>query len=217
MSFFDIVAPASWVRLDPKSPVPGVLFQLAEDFATRATPANRSAVTEGAERGLSQLLEQLANAGSLMVLIAGPSDPISLWQPLVSVTQLRWADGVEPLPALIAVAAKDASAQVYPLEVAVALRTHKSNEISQGELGEAISSLGVDPAAEDSPEDSRLRAELTFTRETFRYWIGLPSDRDAWVEATCVATVPRLPDQADPVPVLQETFDAVLSTFEWTP
>lgn len=217
MSFFDLLVPSGWVRIDPRQPDPSTLQGLAHGFALRGPAAQRAQLAGALRRSLQEMCLNLAESGALVAFMPGPTTPISIWQPVVAISRLSWGEGVEPLPALIAMAAKDQSAEVYPLEVAVALRVHSSTQVDRNDIAVTISGLDIAPAAGQSAEDIALRERISVSCERFRYLIGLPSDADSWVEATCVATIVGLPDQPDPVPLVREAFDDLLSTFEWTP
>lgn len=214
MSYFDVIVPSGWIRIDPRETNAALIDEIARVLSLRAFDENRGLVHSALRSTLTESIAALSAAGSLMALMSEPTSPLSLYQPIVSFSRLDWAADVEPLSVLMAIAAKDPSAQVYPLDVAIALRTHATASISQNELSARVTGLGV-VSATAREADFQARQGLAWTRESFRYWIGLPSNREAWVEATCVATVPHVPDQPDPTPLLQETFDALLSTFEW--
>lgn len=215
MSSFDLTVPSGWLRLDPRDPDPATLERLASPQARGVSRPDWDAVGAALIGQLQQMCASLAESGSLIVLMPDPTNALALWQPVISLGPITWGEGVEPMAVMAGLTANDPSAHVYPLDVAVAVRTHASTTVPTTDVVSAASRLGVSNPGGLIGRDAE--AELLITREQFRYVIGIPSDAQAWVEATCVATVPRLPDQPDPMPMLQELFDDLLASFEWTP
>lgn len=215
MSSFDLTVPSGWLRLDPRDPDPATLERLASPQARGVPRPDWDTVGAALIGQLQQMCVSLAESGSLIVLMTDPTNPLALWQPIISLGHVTWVEGVEPMAVLAGLTANDPSAHVYPLEIAVAVRTHTSASVPTTDLGAAASRLGASNMGGLIARDEL--DGLVITREQFRYLIGIPSDAQAWVEATCVATVPRLPDQPDPMPMLQELFDDLLGSFEWTP
>lgn len=210
MKAFDIICPSEWVRVDPARPDGPRIAEIAHEYGLRAYPEFREQVSAYAADQWMSALARLQDEGARVVFFAGPRSPASILQAMIAVRPLVWPEGVEPMVALVAQAGSDPHAEVFDLDTAVALRTWTSTPVSSDAFATAAAAL---------PPDLRARADTATLGESvrlsYRYAIGLPDDRDAWVEAFGSAVTPA----GAPAEGLEEqittVFDAVLSTFTW--
>ncbi len=210
MKAFDVICPAEWVRVDPAQPDEDQIREIAREYGLRAYPEFREQVSAYAAQRWFSALAQLRDEGAVVVFFAGPRSPASILQAMVAIRPLIWPEDIEPLVALASQAGSDPHAQVFDLDTAVALRSWTQTDVT----GEA-----AQKAAADLPENLRSQADTAgvtgSTQFTLTYRIGLPDDREAWVEAYASAFSPT----GAPIDGLQEQitamFDSVLSTFTW--
>lgn len=210
MKAFDVICPAEWVRVDPAQPDEARILEIAREYGMRAYPEFREHVAEYAAQQWMSAFTQLRNEGAVVVFFAGPRSPASILQAMIALRPLTWPDNIEPMVVLAAQAGSDPHAQVFDLDTAVALRSWTQTEVTSEAAATAAAAL---------PDELRSQADTAGVtgslRFTYTYRIGLPDDREAWVEAHGSAFSPT----GAPIEGLQEQvtamFDSILSTFTW--
>lgn len=215
MSSFTLIAPAGWIAVDPRDPDRTHLAAAAAfpagDLASDTGQGARAVVTDT----LRRMCTELAARRKVVTYFASPWAAISLYRPIVAIGPLDWGAEVEPLPALLAAADENPTAVVLSLRTAVALRMDESAPTGRAEFAESAR-LGSDipGRARAMPADAGPQRQH---QECYRYWIGMPSVRDSWVEALCIATVPDEPCSRDESRAVREAFDALVCSYRWMP
>ncbi|MEI2778229.1 MAG: hypothetical protein V9G19_20125 [Tetrasphaera sp.] len=213
MSAFTLSVPAGWVGLDAAAPDPALIRALSEQCLLGPTSG------QGSSRLQLTLdhLRELSIQGKAVVYAPAAWVSASACRPVIAIGPLVWGAGVEPLPALLALADQDRSARMLTLPVAVGLRTRRTAPIPDGDLPAGRSDLDADARVRTSTIDPPTDGAAAYLREIFRYWIGLADQPASWIEALCVATIPNIPGSDDIAAHLQDSFDSLLSSYAWMP
>ncbi len=215
MKKFSLLLPPDWTLIDPADPASGV--DEASAAMVRDRPADQRARAQAAVAAqLKALAAEFAGQGfAALALGVSPLDH-RFSAPIVVVRPLDLPDEEDPVNLLVALAGSSPDAQLMEIDHLVGLRLRETDEMPTAEqsLDALPQGLREELSAHPDAEELVRREGPTMARRV-RYLMGLPNDRERWVEIFASVQCPSDPDGVALADAFTETFDALASSFEW--
>lgn len=217
MKRFEVYCPAGWAHVELDRD-PAMLSRSVAAMAVPGGSGDTGAQLRGrVARHLEGAFAGLAQRGvwSVMLPVAGPT-AIAV-RPTIAFAPLTLPPGTQPMDGLVALAAADPSAEVMDIDPLVALRTSRTDDVTDSvetqvsELVPDLVAAGPGEAGRPSSEDEPPRV----VARRVRYVLGDVEDPELWADVSFSLTHLDDDEQSDLADAAVEAFDALVKTFRW--
>lgn len=217
MKRFEVYCPAGWTHVDLNEDVAGSARSLALASVPDGPRDQRAALVGRVSHQLETAFSAMADGGvwSVMMPVTGPT-AVAV-RPTIVFAPLALPAGGQPMDALVAVAASDPTAEVIDIDPLVALRTSRTEDVTEAleaRVGDALAEVGIDNNPVESPAPEEGQDARALARRV-RYVLGDAEDDDKWVDVLFSLTHLDDPDQAELADAAVDAFDALVKTFRW--
>lgn len=216
MKRFEVYCPAGWSHIDLSNDTGRSSRSLALAITASMSVEGRAALVGRVAHQLETAFTGLAEGGawSVMLPLTGPT-AIAV-RPTVVFAPLPLPAGSQPLDALVALAASDPTAEVMDIDPLVALRTSRTEDVTESLETRAQDLVGeVLPNANGETPGSRTDGDPRVLARRVRYVLGDAQDLDKWADVVFSLTHLHDPDQSELADAAVDAFDALVATFRW--
>lgn len=216
MRRFEVYCPAGWTHVDLDQDVARSARSLALVTVPDDAIEGRAALVGRVTHQLETAFATLAEGGvwSIMMPVTGPT-AIAV-RPTVVFAPLSLPPERHPMDAVVALAASDPTAEVIDIDPLVALRTSRTDDVT--DVLEARASAVVEDMVADRPVETSAATAGSTSRalaRRVRYVLGDAEDDDNWVDVLFSVTHLDEPDHVELADAAVDAFDALVKTFRW--
>lgn len=216
MKRFEVYCPAGWTHIDLADDVARSSRSVALAATSAGPVEGRAALTGRVAHQLESAFSGLAEGGawSMMMPLTGPT-AIAV-RPTVVFAPLSLPPGSQPMDALVALASSDPTAEVMDIDPLVALRTSRSDDVTEALEARASDLVGhvVPDAGGEAPAPRPDDVTRVLARRV-RYVLGDAEDPDKWADVVFSLTHLDDAEQAELADAAVDAFDALVKTFRW--